>query len=145
MLYSNEIVCTDCIAKQTLIDTLNDANQRLETDFRRIEKELDLKSQKIIELELALERSESAHKIEIADLKLKMQQSNSNRDNECSDDESDCQYEVECLLKHKVRGGEQFFFVKWKNYDNRHNSWVKRSNLCCKEILQSYLKANRMT
>lgn len=151
--YSNEVVqlqtttpCTDCNEKQTLIDSLEAENKRLETELQRMKNELDGSSKKVVELQLALKRTESAHKIEIEETKLKLLQTNSNHEDECSDkcsdDELNDQYEVERLLNHKIQNGTQTFFVKWKGYNNRHNSWVKRSNLSCKKMLQKYLKDN---
>lgn len=151
--YSTETVqtaecCIDCAEKQETIDSLTAKNQRLEGELQDLKKDLDAKSQSITELEMVLKRKESAHKIEIEEMNLKMQHISPKYSNESLDESSknepNDQYDVEKLLNHKIKNGDQMFFVKWKGYDNRHNSWVKRSDLSCKKILQKYLKSHKL-
>jgi len=33
-------------------------------------------------------------------------------------------FQIEKVLKSRKRGGVVEHFVKWKGYDNRHNSWI---------------------
>lgn len=148
--YTNEVVniqptdCNDCFRKQTLIETLSDENKQLKTEVQCLKESSDNKSQKIFELEQQLQHSKNAHKMEIDELNLKMEQFTSQRINASINDSSndDDQFEVERLLKHKTQNGKQMFFVKWKGFNNRHNSWVQRSSLNCKKILQQYLKCH---
>ncbi|XP_031637087.1 hepatoma-derived growth factor-like [Contarinia nasturtii] len=149
--YTNEVVnvqptenCTDCVEKQTSIDSLKVENQQLETELRRMKDDSDNKSQKIYELETALKHTKDTHKIEIDEMNLKMQQFTSKRNDESTDDKRDEQFEVEGLLDHKIQNGKDMFFVKWKGFNNRHNSWVQRSNLNCEKILQQYLKSHKL-
>jgi transposase InsO family protein len=37
--------------------------------------------------------------------------------------------EVEKILKHKNQGGKQLIYVKWKDYDSSHNSWIPSDTL----------------
>lgn len=53
-------------------------------------------------------------------------------------------FEVEKLLKHKHRNGQWFFFVKWKNYGQAHNSWEPEKNLRCPNILLNYKKNHKI-
>lgn len=53
-------------------------------------------------------------------------------------------FEVEKLLKHKQRNGQWFFFVKWKNYGQAHNSWEPEKNLRCPKILLNYKKNHKI-
>jgi len=38
-------------------------------------------------------------------------------------------FEVEELLKKKTIKGNTYYFVKWKNYDERFNQWVERKGI----------------
>lgn len=98
---------------------------------------------KISELEMSLERMNSAHKMEIEEMNLKIQ-SIQERISERNDEKTDDQFEVERLLNHKIQCGEQIFLVKWKGFNNRHNSWVKRNDLNCEQILYKYLTENSL-
>lgn len=118
--YTNEVVdlhptksCKDCAEKQIEIDLLTAENTRLK-------QKLDAQSQTIVDLQMALQHSK--------------QDSDSDNENEMHD-----HYEVEKLLNHKIQNGEQMFFVKWKGFNKRHNSWVKESDLNCEKMLRNYL------
>lgn len=50
-------------------------------------------------------------------------------------------YEVETLLKHRTINKKRSFFVRWKNYSSKHDSWVNESDLQCEKILNDYLKS----
>lgn len=52
-------------------------------------------------------------------------------------------YEVEKIVRHRLMTSGRWFFVKWKGYNSRHNSWEPEKNLNgCLDILQKYLKDN---
>jgi len=38
-------------------------------------------------------------------------------------------YKIEKVIKRQKREGQEFAFVKWKGYGNRHNSWIPMSSL----------------
>lgn len=123
--YVNEAVntCSNCSEKQDVIDQIKD--------------ELESKTQKVFELESAMKRMQDIHKIEIQELKHKLDESSQ------KDDETNEFYEVERLVDHKRVGAKQMFLVKWKGYDDSHNNWVERKNLDCKNLLQMYLKTKK--
>lgn len=54
--------------------------------------------------------------------------------------ETDKEFDVEQLLDHKIKNGEQYFLVKWKGYASKYNSWEKRSSLSCPRLLSNYFK-----
>lgn len=117
--YNNEVVntCSGCSDKQALID--------------QIKEDLKLKTQKVFDLQTAIKRMEDVHNIEIQELNMKLEQSShGTANNEV--------YEVERLLDHKQVGSQQQFFVKWKGFDESHNTWVKKKtyfvNLCFQNI-----------
>lgn len=146
--YSNEVVnlptiknCTNCVEKQTSIDLLTEEKLRLTAEVQRLKNESDIKSQEIYELKMALDRKETSHQMNIEEMNLKLLQCTPKNSNKKKNNE----FEVECLLNHKIHSnGEQMFFVKWKGFNNRHNSWVKRSNLSCEKMLQSYSKQHKL-
>lgn len=49
-------------------------------------------------------------------------------------------YEVQYIITHKVNDNtsEKEYFVKWKKYNKKYNSWVKESNFCQKKIIEDY-------
>lgn len=49
-------------------------------------------------------------------------------------------YEVEKLLSDKIMRKKQHFLVRWKGFDETHDSWVQKENLNCPKILQKYFK-----
>lgn len=122
--YVNETVkvCSSCVEKQAIINQYKD--------------ELAAKTQENFDLELAMKRMEDAYKMEVEELKLKLEQP-------CTETSNDV-FEVECLLNHKQVKSKQLFLVKWKGYDNRHNSWVEKKNLNCKKILEKFLEAKKL-
>lgn len=59
------------------------------------------------------------------------------KDDDDSHDNDDEQYEVERLLDDKLIQTRQFF-VRWKNYDSSHDSWVYEKDLNCPRLLRKY-------
>ena len=47
-------------------------------------------------------------------------------------------YEVEKILDHRGSEGNREFLVKWSNYSDDHNSWVKASDFSSSEMIQDY-------
>lgn len=55
------------------------------------------------------------------------------------------EYEVERFLSHKIKNRKRFFFVHWKGYSSKHDSWESEDNVRnCPEILSAYLKGNNL-
>lgn len=57
--------------------------------------------------------------------------------------DNDDVYDVEKLLNDKQKGKKRYFLVRWKGYDDKHDSWESESNLNCPNILEDYLKQKR--
>jgi hypothetical protein len=47
-------------------------------------------------------------------------------------------YEVEKILNHKIENKKYIFYVKWKNYGDIDNSWVKEQDFNQKDIIMEY-------
>ena len=47
-------------------------------------------------------------------------------------------YEVEKILDHRGTEGNREFLVKWTNYGDEHNSWVKASDFSSSDMIQNY-------
>lgn len=58
--------------------------------------------------------------------------------------DSDSEYEVEFVHSHKVVKMQRQFFVRWKGYSDRHDSWVRENDLKCPIILNKYLKQHNL-
>lgn len=56
--------------------------------------------------------------------------------------ESEIEYEVEMLLKHRKRKGKREFLVRWKNYSPSNDTWETEDRLKCPALV-NYLKQNR--
>ena len=52
--------------------------------------------------------------------------------------ESEETYEVESIVKHRIRNGSTEFLIRWVGYQSDDDSWVAESDLNCPEILQRY-------
>lgn len=50
------------------------------------------------------------------------------------------EFEVNKLINHRGRKPKREFLVRWKDFDESHDSWEKESNLLCPKILFDYLK-----
>ena len=59
-------------------------------------------------------------------------------------EDSKTEYEVEKILKRKIKNGKPFYLIKWKNYDNSFNSWEPEINLeHSKKVLNLFLKSQK--
>ncbi len=53
-----------------------------------------------------------------------------------NDDES--QFEIEKILNERINKGIREYLVKWKNYPESDNSWVKESNMNAPELIEEF-------
>ena len=53
------------------------------------------------------------------------------------------EYEVEAIRDYRIHRGKEQFFVKWKGYEEKDNSWENVSNLFCDILIKKYLKENK--
>lgn len=53
-------------------------------------------------------------------------------------------YEIEYIVTHKIIDKQYTFLVKWKNYDNKENSWVKENDFIEKDIIRDYFQKNNI-
>uniref|UniRef100_A0A914D4J5 Chromo domain-containing protein n=1 Tax=Acrobeloides nanus TaxID=290746 RepID=A0A914D4J5_9BILA len=72
-------------------------------------------------------------------------QDESDKPSEQADDEV---YEVEKILKTKMTRGIRYFFVRWKGYDERYDTWEPEENLegspeIVKEFMEEYEKERK--
>lgn len=105
-LQSNVQNCSNCVS--------------LQKERNELTTNLENQTQKIFELEQTIEQMKSLHKLEVEELQLKLKPSVSKRTPLKEKDTNE--YEVESLLAHKNERGQQSFLVKWKGYDDKHNS-----------------------
>lgn len=57
-----------------------------------------------------------------------------------SDTESDAEpdYEVEDIVDEKTERGKRLFFVKWKGYSSKENTWEPESQLSCPDLVAKF-------
>ena len=51
-------------------------------------------------------------------------------------------YEVESVIDHRGNPGQYEYFVKWKNYNDEHNSWEPAVNFLDDKCIQDYWKTH---
>ena len=63
-----------------------------------------------------------------------------NVDNDiCMDRDTNDHFEVSYIVKHKENiDGSIEYFVKWKKYDKKYNSWVKEIDFNSKDLIDTY-------
>jgi hypothetical protein len=53
-------------------------------------------------------------------------------------------FEIEEILDHKIETKKYMFYVKWKGYSEKENSWVKEVDFKQKEIIIDYFKDKKI-
>lgn len=47
-------------------------------------------------------------------------------------------YEVEDIVSHKIEYGKELYLVRWKGFDSKDDTWVRKDNLKCPKLLKTY-------
>ena len=47
-------------------------------------------------------------------------------------------YQVERILKQRVRGGKTQFYIKWHGYSSRHNTWEPEENILDPQLVEAF-------
>lgn len=63
-----------------------------------------------------------------------------NVDNDiCMDQDTNDHFEVSYIVKHKENiDGSIEYFVKWRKYDKKYNSWVNEIDFNSKDLIDAY-------
>lgn len=120
---------------------LNEENSKLEQDAintnarnRELETEISHKNDKISEYEEALLNAQ----LEIrnwSEIVKELKTKNATN--------SDV-YHVEKILDDIKKGKTHRFLIRWKGYGPEHDTWVKKSDLMCPDILKNYLLSKKI-
>lgn len=123
-------------------------NQKIYLDLQKMNREIEnLKHKHQQEVEQMSRKNEAAsQEIKKLSQEKKILQAQIDQlkmiENVCPN--SDSHYEVEKLLDHRTTGRKMTFLVRWKNYGPEHDSWVKKADLHCEEILKTYMNSKRL-
>lgn len=52
------------------------------------------------------------------------------------------EYIVERIINHKFINGKCYYLLKWKDFDERDNTWEEESSLDCPDLLEEYQDLN---
>lgn len=132
--------------KRPTIESLIDTIGKLKSEHQRYIFKLNKKNEKL-EAELHTEKKQNAEnqntiekqRSEIQALHLKLNQFEMDE----SDKKTKHEFEVQEILDDKLIDGRKHYLVRWKGFDNGHDSWEPRKNLHCPDILNKYDKCKR--
>lgn len=51
---------------------------------------------------------------------------------------SNVEYEVEAIIDHVVREGQNMYLVRWKGFNSEEDTWEPETNLNCPSLIQAY-------
>lgn len=66
------------------------------------------------------------------------------RNRDAATDTDDDVYEVEKIVSHKIRYGKEMFLVRWKGFESKHDTWERKDNLNCPQLLKKYYSENEI-
>lgn len=130
---------------------LNENIQKITSERNLLQQQINfekLKNQNNTKTITDLQREVSLLSAQISSLQSVSQQhqeKSSAQNNNNNEDDEDGNFEVECILSHRVLKRHRKFLVRWKDYSSDHDIWVKENDLNCPEILTEYLRNNGLS
>lgn len=133
--------CSECRTNTAQIDSLKSRNEKFMCDLNQAINERDRLMEKVKEQhnqhksdqdenQKLMDRNQ-ALKARVDELELELRQNGL--------------FEVENIIDHKRVRSCLLFKVRWKGFDSAQDTWEKRKNLTCHEILSEYLERNNLS
>lgn len=123
---------------QRYIFKLNKKNEKLEEELKT-ERQNNIENQKTI---ATLQNEVEELRLKLIEFKSKSQQQPNDAINK-SNAKTKNEFEVEAIIADKMIKRKKHYLVRWKGYDENHDSWQPKQNLNCPDILDKYEKCKR--
>lgn len=160
---SKDSACVNCESKQTEIDSIKNAKKKLIADLTAAKDESQIyysnwqKSERSLaeaQNQLFVSNSLSAdQKIVFENQILAINEEKNNVIQENVELKSKLKgmkllkkdvFEVKSIIGHRKKYGKVEYLVRWKGFDESHDSWSQEDNLFCPLILKRYKKTNNL-
>lgn len=148
--------CAECIQKQKLVDELRAAHLKEMSKMKEQLNENSSQQKEVDDLQALKAKHLKRHQLYEAEIhqmkeQMKAQEKQIEEKNHQLEEQrlqikklKNFEFEVENIVDHKRQNRLLLFKVHWKGFPTSEDTWEKRTNLECPEILNNYLKKHNL-